>query len=566
MLLDAAELDPGTLLQADICIVGAGAAGITLALQFADTQTQVLLLEAGGWDEEPATQALYDGELAPGTRHPPPIRYRRRQFGGSTAIWGGRCVPFDPIDFEQRPWVPHSGWPIPYEAVAGHYGQAAALCEAGDAHFHAGHGWPDILQGFAGADFAADTLERFSCPTNFARRYAARLRAAANIRVVLHANVTQVRTCPDGGAVAGLAAASLATTSVAGRRFEVSAETYVLAAGGLETTRLLLASRDYHAAGIGNAHDQLGRHYMCHLAGTLGALRPHVAVHHGYTLAEDGAYCRRRFTLRPDAQRRLRTGNFTARLHHPRIGDPSHRSGALSALYLAAPLITPEYATRLQDGGRGLAAHLAHAGNVARAPVQTARFMLHLLGRRMLADRKFPSIIVAPPSGCFSLDVHAEQLPNPDSRVTLGSGTDALGMPPLRVDWRHLPADIDTVRLSLRALSADLARTGAATLDYDEAAVEELMLRDGAYGGHHIGTARMSASPREGVVDGDCLVHGMRNLFVAGSAVFPTSGQANPTLTIVALALRLAEHLKESKRFFFENKNQKTFDSAVAEG
>ena len=566
MLLDAAELDPGTLLQADICIVGAGAAGITLALQFADTQTQVLLLEAGGWDEEPATQALYDGELAPGTRHPPPIRYRRRQFGGSTAIWGGRCVPFDPIDFEQRPWVPDSGWPIPYEAVAGHYGQAAALCEAGDAHFHAGHGWPDILQGFAGADFAADTLERFSCPTNFARRYAARLRAAANIRVVLHANVTQVRTCPDGGAVAGLAAASLATTSVAGRRFEVSAETYVLAAGGLETTRLLLASRDYHAAGIGNAHDQLGRHYMCHLAGTLGALRPHVAVHHGYTLAEDGAYCRRRFTLRPDAQRRLRTGNFTARLHHPRIGDPSHRSGALSALYLAAPLITPEYATRLQDGGRGLAAHLAHAGNIARAPVQTARFLLHLLGRRMLADRKFPSIIVAPPSGCFSLDVHAEQLPNPDSRVTLGSGTDALGMPPLRVDWRHLPTDIDTVRLSLRALSADLARTGAATLDYDEAAVEELMLRDGAYGGHHIGTARMSASPREGVVDGDCLVHGMRNLFVAGSAVFPTSGQANPTLTIVALALRLAEHLKESKRFFFEKKNQKTFDSAVAEG
>ena len=565
MLLDATELDPDVRLQADICIIGAGAAGITLALQFADTQTQVLLLEAGGWDEEPATQALYDGELAPATRHPPPIRYRRRQFGGSSAIWGGRCVPFDPIDFEPRPWVPHSGWPIPYEQVARHYGDAAALCEAGDAHFHAGQDWPDILQGFTGQDFSAETLERFSCPTNFARRYAARLRAAANIRVVLHANVTQIRTGHDGAAATGLAAASLATASLAGRRFEVSAETYVLAAGGLETTRLLLASRDHHPAGIGTAHDQLGRFYMCHLAGTLGDLRSHVAVHHGYILAEDGAYCRRRLTLRPDAQRRLRTGNFTARLHHPRIGDPSHRSGALSALYLAAPLITPEYATRLQDGGRGLVAHLAHAGNIARAPVQTARFMMHLLSQRTLADRKFPSIIVAPPSGCFSLDVHAEQLPNPDSRVTLGAGTDALGMPQLRIDWRHLPADIDTVRVSLRALAADLARTGAATLDYDPDAVEELMLRDGAYGGHHIGTARMSASPRDGVVDGDCLVHGMRNLFVAGSAVFPTSGQANPTLTIVALALRLAKHMKGSKRFFFEKKNQKTFGSAVVE-
>ena len=143
--------------------------------------------------------------------------------------------------------------------------------------------------------------------------------------------------------------------------------------------------------------------------------------------------------------------------------------------------------------------------------------------------------------------MHAEQFPNPDSRVTLGHGVDALGMPRLRVDWHYLPADVDTVRQGLRALSADLARAGAARLEWDDKGLEEALLRDGAYGGHHIGTARMSADPTRGVVDEACRVHGVDNLWVAGSAVFPTSGQANPTLTIVALALRLAARLATAR-------------------
>ncbi len=536
MILDAAELEAGAVLQADLCIVGAGAAGISIALQFEGTATQVVRLEAGGATIEAAAQVLAEGELAPGCRHPPPHRYRPRRFGGATTLWGGRCMPLDPIDFSARAWVPHSGWPIEAADLDPYYPAANLICEAGDFDYAAPPGMKQILQGFFGHSFTDAGLERFSCPTDFAARYRTRLAAAGNIRVVLHANATGIATA-DGGRTA----AFVQTRAPGGRCLDVRARHIVLAAGGLEIPRLLLASRSPdHPAGIGNAHDAVGRYYMCHLAGTLGRLRPLTAVDHGYALSEEGVYCRRRFAIRPAAQARLRTGNMVARLHHPRIGDPAHRSGALSALRLAAPLITPEYATRLQDGPASAAVMARHAVNIAATPLHTAGFLLHWLRRRTLAARKFPSIIVRPPGGTYSLDIHAEQFPNPDSRVTLAGSRDALGVPRLRVDWRHLPSDIVTVRRGLHALSADLSSSGTARLAWNDDALEEHLLRDGAYGGHHIGTARMSADPRRGVVDADCRVHGLANLWIAGSAVFPTSGQANPTLTIVGLALRLA--------------------------
>ena len=539
MILDIGAFDDGALLQADICIAGGGAAGIALALQFEGSRTSILLLESGGEQSEPETQALADGELAAGCRHPPPHRYRPRRLGGATTLWGGRCMPLDPIHFCVRDWVPFSGWPIGFDDLAPYYPAANQLCEAGDFGYTATPDMPPILRKFRQGAFSADGIERFSCPTDFAARYRARLAAAQNIRVVLHANVTDICTGAGGDAVT-----KLAVRSLSGRRLTAQARRYVLAMGGLEIPRLLLASRSGNPAGIGNAHDWVGRTYMCHLAGTLGRVRPSEPPDHGYATSPEGIYCRRRFALTPAAQRRLRSGNMVARLHHPRITDPSHRSGALSALRFAAPFVTPEYATRLKDGSAdGPAALARHAGNIVATPLHTAGFLLHWLRHRTLAARKFPSIIVRPPGGLYSLDVHAEQYPNPHSRVTLARDCDPFGLPRLRVDWRHLPADIDTVRQGLNALSADFSSSGSAALDWDDDGLEEALLRDGAYGGHHIGTTRMSADPRQGVVDADCRVHGVRNLWIAGSAVFPTSGQANPTLTIVALALRLAKCL-----------------------
>ena len=546
MIEDANGVEDGARLDCAICIVGAGAAGITLALQYLRGGRRVILLEAGGLAPDAATQALYAGEVADAALHSPTDRYRERRFGGTTTVWSGRCIPYDRIDFERRDWVPDSGWPIDYDEVAAHYPAANALCEAGDYAYDANHALPGpmrpMIAGFAPESFDADRIERFSCPTDFGARYHDRLAGSPDVRVLLHANVTEIATSEDGAGVDHLEVRTLG-----GRRFTVAAEQVVLAMGGLETTRLLLASRDRHAEGIGNASGLLGRFYQCHIAGTLGALkidRPARDVWNGYDVAEDGTYCRRRLALTEAAQRVHGIGNAIIRLHFPSIPDPSHGSGALSALFLARPLIPYEFSKRLRGrGGEGVGAWLRHAGNLARQPFGTAGFVLDWVRRRTLAVRKHPSVIVPSPNNLFSLDYHAEQVPNRESRVSLGHEPDALGLPRLVVDWRPAELDIRTAEVAVGLLRDELATWGHGRLDYEPAEVRQNVLREGAYGGHHIGTARMSATPATGVVDTECRVHGMRNLHLAGSAVFPTSSQANPTLTIVALALRLARRL-----------------------
>ena len=313
-----------------------------------------------------------------------------------------------------------------------------------------------------------------------------------------------------------------------------------------------MTSNDVHTDGIGNANDLVGRFYMCHIAGTIGSLQvhgEHDTVWHGYDVAADGTYCRRRMSLRSDVQAQLGLGNAVFRLHHPRIADPRHRTGPLSAIFLAQNFISYEYAKRLvSDTPTNLATWLRHGLNTASDPFSTIRFLRHWLQDRTLASRKFPSIIIRPRTNLFSLDFHAEQAPNPDSRIGLATAIDRFGNRQVRIDWRYCRQDVETVAKSFKLLRDDLAEqsVGELTLAPTETDVEQVVRRDGAYGGHHIGTARMAASANAGVVDRNCKVFGVNNLYVAGSAVFPTSSQANPTLTIVAMALRLAEHLRSS--------------------
>ena len=547
MILDTHDLADRQVLQADVCIIGAGAAGITMALAFIGTGLDVLLVESGGRQEEEATQALYAGSVADARLHSPPDRYRQRRFGGTTTIWGGRCMPFDAIDFEQRDYVPHSGWPITREDLLPYYIEANQLSEAGpfaysiDQAFH--RPVRPMIDGYDSEYFTTDTLERFSCPTDFGARYAHKLQAAPNIRTLLHANLTSINLDPSGAAVA-----SVTLCNLHGKRCSVTAAHFVLATGGLEVPRLLLASRDVQQNGIGNAYDVVGRYYMCHLAGTIGAIkldRPLAAVWHGYEVTDEGVYTRRRFALRPTTQRARHLGNFVARLHHPRITDPEHRNAVLSLLYLSQMFIPYEYRMRLAGAGtHGLRPWLQHLRNVALGAFDAAGFAWHMLRDRKLAERKFPSIIIKSKANRYSLDFHAEQQPNPSSRISLTADADALGMQRLSVDWRYTAGDVDTVSRSIALLAEDFQRGHLGTFDYDPAAVENEMTRYGAYGGHHIGTARMGVDPRSSVVDRDCKVHGVRNLFIASSATFPTSSQANPTLTVVALALRLAAHLR----------------------
>jgi choline dehydrogenase-like flavoprotein len=546
MISHADTIAMNACLWADVCIVGGGAAGISLALSLSGQGLKIVVLESGEMRERAATQALYAGEVADEKLHSPPDKYRQRRFGGSTAIWGGRCVPFDPIDFDTRAWVPNSGWPISYEDLLPFYPQANALSEAGRFAYGAdealGADAPPIFRGFESDIVRTNSLERFSCPTNFGTRYARRLKVAPDIHVLLGANCTNI-----GLETGTRAVDELEVKTLAGRRFRVAVRAAVLATGGLETARLLLASRHAAPSGIGNEHDVVGRYYMCHIAGNVGTLvvRGSPAdVRHGYEITPEGIYARRRLGMTPQAQREHGLTNAVARLHFPRITDPRHRNGVLSGLFLARRLISYEYAKRLNDGTPPSASVYArHLLNVVSDPIDTTAFLAHWLARRTLAQRKFPSVILRNRGNRFSLEIHAEQMPNAASHVALTDRADALGMPQLRVDWRYSQGDIEAVRRMLDLMAAEFERSGVAQLDYDRDTLEDDLMRFGAYGGHHIGTARMGDDPRTSVVDADCRVHSLRNLYVAGSAVFPTASQANPTLTLVALSLRLGRHL-----------------------
>lgn len=546
MISDANTIDKGACLFADVCIVGGGAAGISLALSLSGQGLKILLLESGQAGEHAPTQALYNGEVADERLHSPPDKYRQRRMGGSTTIWGGRCIPFDPIDFDTRGHIPYSGWPISYDELLPFYPQANALAEAGrfayDADDALGPTAQPMIRRFDSAIVRTNSLERFSCPTDFGKRYARRLRLAPDIHVLLNANCTALRLEAGGRALDELEVATLA-----GLRFRVSARAAVLATGGLETARLLLASRDIAPAGIGNEHDAVGRYYMCHIAGNVGTLALNGSsqdVRHGYEVAPEGIYCRRRLSIAPEQQIRHGLANTVARLHFPRITDPSHRNGVLSGLFLARKLISYEYGKRLHDGAAPtVSTYARHLLNVVSDPLDTTAFLAHWVTKRTLAQRKFPSVILRNRTNRFSLEMHGEQQPRQDSRVTLCKTTDSLGMPQLRVDWRYSAEDIESVDRTLALMAQEFERTGVGHLAYDRGTLEEDLMRFGAYGGHHIGTTRMGSDVRTSVVNADCQVHSVRNLFVAGSAVFPTSSQANPTLTLIALSLRLGKHL-----------------------
>jgi choline dehydrogenase-like flavoprotein len=542
MIIDARELPAGHLLDADVAIVGAGPAGITLAHELMGSGLDVVLLEAGGRTADTQRLDGFTGEVLDPARHPPLALYRVRGLGGGSTLWGGRCVPFDPIDLEARPHIPLSGWPLSYDELRLWYRRGLAYCEAGPFQFNAATALrpdapamvPDMP---AGGEIACDGLERFSPPTDFGRRYRAALAASRDVTLVLDARCAGLDLAEGRQAVTALRCAS-----ETGNAFAVRARQVVLAAGALETTRLLLA------AGAGN--DWVGRCYMCHLEGkaAVARFRPGSRVVFQYERDRDGVYVRRHFSLPPEVQKRRALTNVILRFEPPLIADPAHGDAVLSAMWLSRTFLKPEYERKLasfgyrgtETGGRRtlIARHLM---NVTMGAPALARFGIDWTLRHVLASRKLPYVAVRGRDGAFTLDYNAEQVPNPDSRVTLSDQRDALGLPRLVVDWRATPQDVEGVIAAHRLLAEQLDHSGCGRLEVDEDAI-----RHGynAVGGHHIGTTRMADTPARGAVDPQCRVFGLDNLYVAGAATFPTSSHANPTLTLVALAARLAGHLR----------------------
>jgi choline dehydrogenase-like flavoprotein len=521
MLLDARAVAEGDALVADLCVVGAGAAGITVALECADTPTQVVLLEQGGLVDHPGNGSLYrivDG-LPPHLTLDP---IRRAYFGGSTNHWFGNCRPLDAADFERRAWIPHSGWPVHREELARFYEEAQALCGLGglglyDAEAcrpHLAHP-PLVVDPGILANRVVHT-----CPSlSFGERFRPRLRDAENVRVLAHARVTRLETTARGEAIR---AARVATTD--GRRLRVEARVFVLAAGGVENPRLLLESDDADPRGLGNAHDVVGRFFMEH---------PYVDIPLGEwrTGRDLGFY--------GDGQQ-VGASIVWGQLSLSDAYMRSERAPGQTLWFPRVDPVTPSEvsAARLGHLLRGRARPdepLEDVLSVLRDPCPVVRRVWRRLRRRTGPG--------AP--GAQALRVQLEQIPDPLNRVRLSADRDRLGQRRANVVLRLTDEERQRHARSLDAAASALGLDGPRIAGQMEA-----ILRAGRRGffWHHMGATRMHEDPRQGVVDGHGRVHGVANLFIAGSSVFPTGGTAAPTLTILALALRLARHIRRHHR------------------
>lgn len=535
MIDDLPALKPGLAVDADVCLIGAGAAGITIARELAGSALRVCLVEGGGLKYETESQLLFDGSNA---GLPVALQGGRLRFlGGTTNHWGGRCATLDDGDFRPRAWVPNSGWPLARAELEPYYERARAVAGFREP-------WRDDAATFAllkavmpdlDAQRVRPYLWHFAPSTaesgvwNWRTAYRSVLEEARNLRVLLHANVKSFTTSADGSRVQRLAV--VAPNGVAAT---VTARTFVLCSGGIENARLMLLGAEQTGSAFGNAHDVVGRYFMQHARGpsallvgaeSLSGMQERFNVLRG----PNGMEYEIGLTLAPQAQEAQGLLNCSAVLQYQ--GDPD--SGAAAAQEIWRALLDGHWAPEMGEKVWRVADDLGAFARSVRQRLASG----HSLAKDGAAGIPSRSAVIL-------LDI--EQTPDPQSRITLADERDALGLRRVRTDWRFSAQERRTAAAFTDMLAAEFGRLGIGRCR------TEPWLRDGgppmadAVGEtyHYIGTTRMAEDPRVGVVDRDCAVHGMRNLYVAGSSVFPTGGHTNPTLTIVALALRLADHLR----------------------
>ncbi len=524
---DARRIDAG-IIAADVCIVGAGAAGITLARELAGHSRRIALIESGDLEFRHLPQLLYRGENI-GLASYSTARSRLRMFGGSTTRWAGQCRPMDAIDFERRDGIAHSGWPFGRSELAPFYRRAQQVCNLGpydySPSFWRAAGHETLPLDAAGLEAR---IFQFSFPRDFGESYRRELAASRDIDVYLNANVVEIDVDEGATRVSGLHVATFN-----GRRIRCEAAVYVLACGGIENARLLLASNRVARAGVGNQHDRVGRFFMDHPYFMLGYYQPASSRYdRGIHVIEDYARvgseqkCHAALALSEDLLRAERLNGAAAYF----VRRPSYKAlpeyftpAGRSFVHLVDVLRHQE----LPDG------HLVrHMANVIAGVPDVGRTLARQIGHAVR------------PARVLALRAVLEATPNPDSRITLGTRVDRFGMPRVQVDWRLNSSDRRGLERLLDLLQAQFARLQLGSLVLDRAQDEAGWPASMTGGKHHMGTTRMHPDPREGVVDADCRVHGCTNLYIAGSSVFPTAGYANPTLTIVALAIRLAEHIR----------------------
>jgi choline dehydrogenase-like flavoprotein len=500
MIADISEFEDGARISADVVVVGSGIAGAEVALTLSRRGADVLLLESGRGEFDPDIQALNDVVFT-GKAHraldpdagyhaylPPEMRgaSRIRQFGGTSNVWTGKWKYLQRSDFEARPWVPHSAWPIGFEELLAHYRATAAEYGFGDLEAEADRTEIRALRArVAAAGLKLSSFYWEETPTRTRVRFGDEMRASRHLRVMLGATVTEL--VPDAQ---GRRIETVVCRSLGGRSLGVSGREVVLAAGAIETPRLLLASDRRVPGGIGNAHDLVGRFYTDH------------PKHHSGTLTP----------------------------------GPTTREFARELQYAPKPRFCTCFA--LDDATQRAHRLLEHV--VYLKPIyERRRARLGRWLRRGPACRDGNGSVAA-----YRVKLVTEQVPNRLSRVTLGRKRDALGVRRAELDWRFTDQDHRSLARIVELCGSRFAEAGLGRFDFGAEPPAIDTMTDAA---HQMGTMRMGARPEDGVVDRDCRVFGTENLYVAGSAVFPTGPSYSPTFTILALARRLAEHLEERR-------------------
>ena len=483
----------------NVCVVGTGPAGMTLARRLAAQGLDVALMEAGDLEVTWESQDFYIGDVTGMAYYDLDVS-RLRTFGGTSQHWSGRCRALEAYNFEPLPFSPLSGWPIGKADLDPYAAETDDILDLISASVVPDQPVEDGLEDLVSIRF------RNSPPTRFAEKFGAEIRASERITLVYNAALIDLRLSENGAAVTG---AVFRPARPEGAAFAVTAEHYCLCLGGLENPRFLLNANSQMPMGIGNRHDQVGRYF---------------SEHPTYRIAE---------ALFEDGSPRSR--NFM----------PTFEAMKRNEMLSCEILLGTEGASLSRSAARSLAC----AGDF------TQELAMRVLGRKVDCEREgFFEALEARRSGADRVGmvgIILEQELNPDSRVTLGDERDAFGQRRIVLDWRLSERDIHTIRCAAELMGKSLAVGGSGRLrirDWLRAEPADVpqIDEDGDHSvalHHQLCTTRMSANPSEGVVDGDCRVHGIDNLHLGGGSVFATAGFANPTYTIVQLALRLGDHL-----------------------
>ncbi|UCD61028.1 MAG: GMC family oxidoreductase [Flavobacteriaceae bacterium] len=510
MHTDARKLANNAKIEGDLCIVGAGAAGISMALDWNNSGKKVILLEGGGFEYDNKIQDLYSGNST-GQRYYPLRSCRLHLFGGTTGHWGGMCAPFDHIDFRKRSWVPDSGWPISLEDLVPFYKRAQGLFEL-DAYNYNLHYWqkeyPALTPFPLDKNIIWSKMWQFSPPTRFGKTYKETIVKSPNIHLYTYANLTKIVA---NNAVSNIK--ELIVKNLEGKTQRVRAKKFVLACGAIQNARMLLASSDVAKKGIGNGNDLVGRYFMEHLeikSAELWLKRP---ISTELYIFDYG-------TRKPRAELALTEGI-------------QEETGILNGSASLTPLVMAKQQMPLID---------------VWSNEDPRKSFDKLVANFRESREQNASWQNENGNTAFELFTRMEQAPNRNSRVTLSNEKDALGVPRPQLHWELTDLDKYSIRKFYHILGTQMGKAGIGRVRLEEFLWDEKdnSMPDRLGGGwHHMGTTRMSEDPNKGVVDANCKVHGISNLFIAGSGCFSTAGAPNPTLTLVALSLRLSDHLKK---------------------